>query len=109
MWEVIFLFLFYHLKIFVIVYKVETYSVDRTNVFVSVTVRRKKEYYTAFAVTIDIAECNTVISVVRNVVKCSASNATIGVCVRYSYTLWQIANVTVNTCNCTLCSSDRAS
>jgi hypothetical protein len=38
------------------------------------------------------------IPVVHNVVKCSASNATIGVCIRYFYTVWQIANIPGNTC-----------
>jgi len=41
-----------------------------------------KENYTVCTVTIDIAECDTMISVVHHVVKCSASNATIDVCIQ---------------------------
>jgi hypothetical protein len=66
-----------------------------------------KGKYAAYTVIIDIAECNTMISVVHSVVKCGASNATVGVSMWYSYALWQIANVPVNTCAYALCSSDR--
>jgi len=41
-----------------------------------------EEKCTACTVTIDTAECDTVISVVHSVVKCTASNATIGVCIQ---------------------------